>query len=227
MKNICFTILLGLGLIVSFVACQEDEIDFYTGPIAINMTLNDGDGTFVKGESDQEKVFKIKLRVQGDISNDRVLKFAFGEQHTAVAGTNFELPMSVGIEAGRQDTVIECKVYRTGLTEKPLFFDLIVDSSSDFVGGVNGELIVKLMIGFPTQWIDPTGWAAGYYLGKCTQAKYQFVFEQLGTLDLSDYQGAWGSGYRDLANKLNSILREQNPPLLDDDGSVMKFGPGY
>ena len=227
MKNICFIILLGLGFVVNFVACQEDEIDFYTGPVAINMAINEGDGTFVQGESDQEKVFKIKLSVQGDISKDRVLQLAFGEQHTAVAGTNFDLPMSVNIEAGRQDTIIECKVYRTGLTKEPLFFDLVVDPTGDFVGGVDDELVVKLMIGFPTQWQDPTGWAAEYYLGECTQAKYQFVFEQLGTLDLTEYQGSWGSGYIALADKLNKILQEQNPPLLDDDGSVMKFGNGY
>ncbi len=227
MKNICFIILFELGLVVSFVACQEDEIDFYTGPVAINMTIDEGDGTFVQGESDQEKIFRIKLNVQGDISKDRVLKLAFGNQHTAEFGTNFELPMSISIEAGRQDTVIECKVYRVGLTEKPLFFDLIVDPLCDFVGGVNGELIVKLMIGFPAQWKDPTGWAAEYYLGKCTQAKYKFLFEQLGTLDLTKFQGAWGSGYVDLANKLNKILQEQNPPLLDDNGAIMKFGPGY
>ena len=116
MKNIGITILLGMCLMSVFVACQEDEIDFYTGPVAINMTI-EGDGTFVKGEEDEEKVFNIKLALQGDISKNRVLKLAFGEEHTAVAGTNFELPMTINIEAGRMDTLIECKVFRAGLTE--------------------------------------------------------------------------------------------------------------
>ena len=81
------------------------------------------------------------------------------------------------------------------------------------------------MIGFPASWQDPTGWAAAYYLGECTQAKYAFVFEQIGTLDLTDYQGSWGSGYADLANQLNEILKTD--PRLDDDGSTMRFGFGY
>lgn len=225
MKKILFTGILGIFLSGLFTACQEDEIDFYTGPAAINMTL-DGDGTFVNIETNQEKTFEIKLAVQGSNSlESRVVKFAFGKEHTAVAGTNFEMPMEVTLEAGRLDTVIECKVFRAGLTEEPLMFDLVIDPVGDFVGGVKDELLVKMMIGYPTKWIDPTGWAAGYYLGDCTQAKYKFVFEQLGTLDLSAYQGSWGSGYAELAAKLNKILEDN--PQIDDNGKVMKFGNGY
>lgn len=225
MKKILITSILGIFLLGMFTACQEDEIDFYNGPSALNMTLS-GDGTFVNIETNPEKTFQIKLAVQGEnAETDRVIKFAFGKEHTAVAGTNFELPMEITLEPGRLDTVIDCKVYRAGLKEEPLIFDLVINPQGDFVGGVYDELFVKLMIGFPTQWIDPTGWAAGYYLGKCTQAKYKFVFEQLGTLDLSDYQGSWGAGYADLANRLNKALEEN--PRTDDDGKVMKFGNGY
>lgn len=216
--------LLGIFFAGLFVACQEDQVGFYTGPDAINMTVS-GDGTFVKGETDEEKTFNIKLAVQGEmVMYDRVVKFAFGDEHTAVYGTNFELPMEVVIEAGRLDTVIACKVWREGLSEKALMFDLVLDPTGDFVGGVYNELLVKMMVGFPASWIPDDFWAE-YYLGKCTQAKYAFVFEQLGTLDLSAYAGSWGSGYRELADKWNAILKSD--PRLDDDGKVMKFGYGY
>lgn len=39
-----------LGFAGLLTACSEDEIDFYTGPAAVNITI-DGDGTFVQGES--------------------------------------------------------------------------------------------------------------------------------------------------------------------------------
>ena len=104
-------------------------------------------------------------------------------------------------------------------------FDLVIGADCDFVGGVYDECLVKLMIGFPASWRDPTGWAAAYYLGECTQAKYAFVYEQIGTLDLTDYQGSWGMGYADLANQLNEVLKTD--PRLDDDGTTMRFGPGY
>ena len=166
------------------------------------------------------------MAVQGGLSDkNRVFKFTFGKEHTAVAGTNFELPMEVTLEAGRLDTVIQCKVFREGLTTDPLMFDLVVDPTGDFSGGVYDEVLVKMMIGFPTKWVDPSGWAADYWFGKCTQAKYAFVFEQLGTVDLGPYQGSFGSGYMDLANKFNEILEKD--PRLDDDGQIMRFGNGY
>lgn len=213
-----------LGLAGLFTACSEDDVDFYTGPAAINMTI-DGDGTFIQGGDDQEKTFDIELAVQGNNSTkSRVLKFAFGKEHTAVAGTNFEMPMEITLEAGRLDTVIQCKVFREGLTTEPLMFDLVIDPTGDFAGGVYDEVMVKMMIGFPTSWIPNDFWI-GYFLGNCTQAKYAFVFEQLGTVDLSDYTGNWGSDARNLAQKLNDIL--ETNPRLDDNGQTMRFGYGY
>lgn len=210
---------------IIFVSCSEDEIDFYTGPAAINLTVS-GDAVFVKGESDQEKTFQIGLAVQGEVSDrDRIVRFAFGEEHSAVLGTNFEMPMEITIKAGCLDTVVDCKVFRAGLTETPLMFDLVIDGQGDFIGGVYDELLLKMMVGFPASWKDPTGWAADYYLGECTQAKYAFVYEQLGTLDLADYQGQWGMGYADLAKQFNDILASN--PRLDDDGETMRFGYGY
>lgn len=44
-----------LGFAGLLTACSEDEIDFYTGPAAVNITI-DGDGTFVQGGIDLEKI---------------------------------------------------------------------------------------------------------------------------------------------------------------------------
>lgn len=208
------------------MSCREDGIDVYSGIRAVNIKLVNGDGTFVENETITEKTFDIKLSVQTNISDkNRVIKFKYGEAHTAAEGIHFNLPKEVNLEAGRLDTIIQCTVYKTGLTYEVLVFDLEIAPNEDFDGGgVYEKLQVKMMLGYPTKWVDPTGWAAQFYLGKCTQAKYKFVYEQLGTLDLGAYQGAYGSGYKDLANKLNTILADH--PLPDDDGTLMRFGSG-
>lgn len=99
MKRILIT-LLGLVLTGMFISCQEDKTGFYTGPTAINFSAI-GDGVFIKGGEDAEKTFQLVLAVQGEmVDYDRVAKFAFGDKHTAVEGTNFELPKEVIIKAG-------------------------------------------------------------------------------------------------------------------------------
>ena len=70
--------LLSVFLVCLFTACQEDKVGFYEGAVAINMTLSNGDGTFVKGETDQEKTFKIKLAVQGEVDKIWFLKGTYG-----------------------------------------------------------------------------------------------------------------------------------------------------
>lgn len=203
------------------MSCSEDEIEFYSGPVAVNITLEEGDGIFVEDEVITEKTFSIKLAIQTVVSDkNRVIKLAYGNENTAIEGTNFELPTEVILEAGRLDTIIPCKVYKAGLTFEPLIVDLRIAANEDFVGGgVYDQLQVKMMLGYPSKWRDPTGWAADYGLGKCTQAKYKFVYEQIGTLDLSDYVGDYCIS---LARKLNELLAKN--PLPDDDGSPMKFG---
>ena len=81
--------LLSVFLVCLFTACQEDKVGFYEGAVAINMTLSNGDGTFVKVTRPiEEKTFKIRIGCsrRGLRIVDRVIKFGFGKEHTAVAG---------------------------------------------------------------------------------------------------------------------------------------------
>ena len=56
MKRILISSILGFLFWGLFLSCQVDDIEFFTGPVAINMTV-DGDGTFVSNETDEEKTF--------------------------------------------------------------------------------------------------------------------------------------------------------------------------
>ena len=206
-------------------SCQEDDIMEYSGMQALNMVQEEGDGTMLISGSEESKIIKIKISVMGVPSlNDRTIEMSLGENNTAVLGTTCEIPMNINLKGGTLDTIVECKVFREGLSEDAKLLDLIFKDNKDFVTGVYKNIQIKMMFGYPTSWVDDT-WMAPYILGKCTQAKYKFVFEQLGTVDLNPYAGAWGSGYRDLANKWNAILDKE--PRLDDDGTNMRFGMGF
>lgn len=216
MKN-KLTILVGIFIFLG-ISCQKDNIDFYNGPDAINITAN-GDGAFVKTETNQEKTFSIILNLQGNLSSrNRVVEFETGAENTAKIGENVEMPMEVVLEAGRLDTIIECKVFRSGLSSDPLILDLRVKNGVDFEGGTKSGVQVKLLIGYPTSWIHTQSWLPEYYFGKCTQEKYKFVEEQLGVLDLSAY-GMWDIYY--MAADFNAILDEN--PRYNEDGTPMRF----
>lgn len=217
-----YIILMFLGIVMlSMMSCSEDSVEFYSGPAAVNITLSEGDGIFVESEAITEKTFAVKFAVQATVSEkNRIIKLEYGKTHTAVAGVNFDMPDKIVLEAGRLDTIVECKVYKAGLTYDPLVIDFRIAANEDFEGGgVYDNLQVPMMLGFPSKWRDPTGWAAEYGLGKCTQAKYKFVYEVIGTLDLSDYVGDYCMS---LARKLNEELKKN--PRQDDDGSPMRFG---
>lgn len=216
MKN-RLTILIGIFIFLG-VSCQKDNIDFYNGPDAINITA-DGDGAFIKSETNQEKTFSIILSLQGNLSSrDRVVEFETGADNTAKIGENVEIPMKVVLEAGRLDTIIECKAFRDGLSSDPLILDLRIKKNTNFEGGTKTGIQVKLLVGYPTSWVHTQSWMPDYYFGKCTQEKYKFVEEQLGVIDLSAY-GMWDMS--DLVADFNAILDAN--PRYNEDGTPMRF----
>jgi hypothetical protein len=220
MKQV-INIVIFAAIFLTAISCKEDAIEVYHGPDLVNILAEEGDGVFVQDEEMTEKTFSILLRAQSVMSDkDRVIKIGYGEKQTAKKGVHFNMPDEVILEAGRVDTVVNCTVYKEHLTFDPLLIDFRILPSDDFEGGgIYNSLEVKVMIGFPTQWRDPTGWAANWALGPCTQAKYKFVYEMIGTLDLSAYRADY---YQSLKRLLNEELAKN--PRLDDDGSPMRFG---
>lgn len=219
-----------LGLAGFFLtSCNEDDIQEYTGPIAVNIQSNNETEfgvAFLENDPTPEKTFNINVSIQGPVSaQKRMVKFQLGDKQTAVAGNNYEMPMEAVIEAGKRDTTIVCKVYKEGLDYEGIYLDLRVAPNEDFEGGgVYDRLLVRFMFGFPTSWYASAGqiYMADYLLGKCTQAKYQFIYETIGTIDLVEYADTpFASGLGTLAAELNALLEKD--PRIDDDGSVMVF----
>lgn len=227
-KIIKINCLIGL-LVLGLTSCQEDSIPEYSGPTVVNMQSNNEsefDVTFLEMDAITDKTFKIDISVQGEFSEqERVLKLKLGEKQTAVIGKNFDMPMEVVFEPGRLDTSIICTVYKEGLDYDGFYLDLQVEPNEDFEGGgVYGKILATFKYGFPKSWYASAGqiYMAEYILGKCTQAKYQFVYEVIGTIDLVEYADTpFASGLGTLKAELNALLEEN--PRIDDDGSNMVF----
>lgn len=239
MKNILRNSFIMAVAALSFVACQEDEIEKYSGPGAVNMRIFGRDSAefsfLTVAPKTEEYVFNVDVNIQTVIADyDRTVNIGLGERTTGVLGTNFEVADQVVIPAGETSVVLPVKVFKQGLVdiEGGLVADIVVKTSDDFIGGVHDKVKLAFSGDFPKDWYSSSGDLAAipFMIGKCTKAKYQFLFDHIGTIDLVDY-ASWDYGpiialRSELNAKLDRIAAENGGVRLkDDDGSDMIFMP--
>lgn len=223
-----------LGLFAT--ACSEDEVSVYSGPDAINIMINNRDSAEISFLSLDPEVteytFNIDVNIQSvSMDRDREVKFGLGEKTTAKDGENFEMIYSVVIPKGETSVKLPIKIFKEGLAdiEGGLVSEIVVLASNDFVTGVKGKVKLLFSGDFPKSWyVDGYSFWVPYNLGRCTKAKYEFVFSILKTIDLTPYEDMYGS--INLMNRLNAELdawaaAHGGERLPDDDGSDMKFSP--
>lgn len=236
MKNILKSGLLLLALHFIFVACQEDEIETYHGPDAVNLLVQRKDSaefSFLNAApSLQEYIFEIEVQIQTIVQDrDRVVNLGLGDRTTGKLGTNFEVAKSVTIPAGETTVILPVKVFKEGLKdiEGGLVADIVVEPSVDFIAGVYGKMKLAFSGDFPKDWYSSTGdvGAIPYFWGKCTKAKYEFVYNYIGTIDLKQWAN-WDytpiiAMQGELNAELDRIAAETGERVKDDDGSDMYF----
>lgn len=237
MKNI-LKIGLWLGMVAFFIAgCNEDEIETYSGPDAVNLQIQRKDSaefSFLTVDPlIEEYTFNVEVRIQSVMQErERVVNIGLGERTTGEQHVNFEVADKVTIPAGETSVILPVKVFKKGLVdiEGGLVADIKVLPSVDFIPGVYGKMKLAFSGDFPKDWYSSSGDVAAipYMIGKCTKAKYQFVFEHLKTIDLVAY-ASWNYApiiaLRDeLNNKLDQYAAANGGKRLpDDDGSDMYF----
>lgn len=236
MRNIFKIGILAASVWILAVSCGEDQIATYSGPDAANLQINRKDSaeiSFLSFEpSVSEYIFEVEVQVQSVLSDkNREVKVGIGEKTTAVAGTNFEMPDHVVIPAGAVSVVLPVKVFKEGLADIDggVVVEIVVLPSADFVGGVKAKMKLSFSGDFPKAWYASNDVnTASRFLGKCTKAKYQFVYDYLGTIDLAPYSDWTYTKMQALVTDLNTALDKYaadhgGERLKDDDGSDMRF----
>ena len=233
MKNIS-TIGITLCLVAFMGSCQEDKIELYSGPDAISISaVNAVSFSFLSVPMEvNTHDFILRLTALGHFSDkNRIVKLAAGEGTTANANM-YTLPTTVTIPAGAYIVEIPVTVMRDGAGETDdTLLEVQVEPSDDFLPGLTTVIRYSYNKSFPRIWYStgPPNMLS-YFMGKCDLAKYQFVYEFLGTIDLIDWADGFGTQTSILTAALNAAIDAYNAanpdnPLKDSDGLNMRFSP--
>jgi len=234
MKNL-FTIGVLLTLSAIMISCQEDKIHVYNGPDAISISTEfSRTFSFLSVPKDHATHdFILRLTAMGYYSDrDRTVRLSVGDSTTATPQM-YNVPSTVTMPAGEYIVAFPVTIIRDGVEEtgSPLLI-IRIEPSEDFALGLSTNIRLTFTKEYPTSWYSsgPYYSMLGYYMGKCDKAKYEFVYEFLGTVDLVDWSDGFGTQTSILTAALNAAITAYNAAnpgntLKDSSGMDMWFSP--
>ncbi len=247
MKNIIrISLLCGLLAIVQ-LSCSEDEIQGYHGPEAMNLVLagSDPDMTFLNYAPDvMSYAFEVEAQLVGYAANaQRTVQIAVtetylnGEEADIPAGA-YSVPSTVTLPAGEHTASVKVVVNRNGIADEGTYEIVIgIVDNDDFSGGYSRSLKFSFTKEFPVEWYDSNvagtnamSWG-GYWLGACTKARYKYLYEYFGQVDIAPWSTDMMSMYPYIDDMNNKIIihnsqfgDDQSKWLKDDDGTNLYMG---
>ncbi|MEN7550226.1 DUF4843 domain-containing protein [Rapidithrix thailandica] len=256
MKQSIKNILLLCLLTTALMACEQDEIDTYSGKSNIyfsysifrDVSLNNGevfDSTGVsfalKPQEKRDSVVFLPIRIHGvPVTEDRPYKIAVLDESTAIEGMHFTLPESTVIPANSNIHYLPITFLRAEeLESTKVVLVLGLESNEHFsaemidkvINKSTGEIIqhTTFQISIDDILNTPPDWFS-YYLGEFTAKKLFLMVDLLG-IKPTDFEG------RKIAIGLMKFygvfmqryLNEQKVAgniIYEEDGSEMIMGLG-
>ena len=247
-KFIKISLLFGV-LAVSLSSCKEDEIKPYNGPESINIVLTEGttaDMSFLTfGPEVVSYTFGLEAQLVGYASNAprtvelAVIKTYIDGEEAPVPEGYYSMPSSAVIPAGGNKVSVPVVVNRADIGDEGVFtIEMAVVGNGDFVGSSKGTIDLSFTKEFPNTWYDSDVAGtnalsfAAYALGKCTKARYAYLYNHLGTIDVAPWSPNYGAAMNTHITKMNGEIIAYNSQfgsdeskwLKDDDGSNLYMG---
>jgi hypothetical protein len=246
MKNIIYILFLVTGTIV-LNSC-ESKLMLYDGETGVYFAMPSGsnavnaDTTYTETSSlpfviqpndVTEYTFNLKIKILGAVADhDRTVTVRMITDESSVLPADFEpLKASYTLKAGTVFGNIPIRFYRAGLKdqERTMVVELIPNddfslpitrwrnSSTEYVSAIKHTITVS------DKYVQLPGYAVGHF-GKFSRIKMELICELSGK-DLAYFnQRLPIPETRAIGQKLDRYLKEQNPPLKDEDGEIMKAG---
>lgn len=254
MKKILILSILFLS-ILGLTSCSQDEIEtyketdnIYFSPAeyryGINAPYIDSTGFSFgfKKASITEQIYKIPIRVQGNISNvDRKIKLTVDPTSTAIEGTHFTLPDNIVLRAGKEVDTVAVTVKRTP-DMKTNSFTLVLNleeneffttrMESKIVNILTGKTMsyVRFKLSFDDKFGQPKGWFVPYY-GTFSEKKFFLMCDLIGLDPVIFDQNPGSPGlsvsemgyYQNFMRRYLADQKAAGNTIYEENGSEMIF----
>jgi hypothetical protein len=230
MKKILFFMV----AVMALAACENDAFYYrdvprvrLEGPSA--WTLGEGADSIsynfiYAGLDAQSYPMQITLIIMGNIApHQRTARLEVTADKTTAAASQYDIPSSVVIPAGKDRVVFPVTLRREGLGTATVRLRFGVVASDDFLPGVDEqhELLIKWndMVDKPNNWDDELD----DFFGAYSDVKMRFIIEQTGVTDFSGL--TWAQRFF-MQVELNAKLQEYNAAngiLLDENNAPVTF----
>ncbi|MCL2561668.1 MAG: DUF4843 domain-containing protein [Rikenellaceae bacterium] len=236
------------AMVVILTSCKEDAIKPYIGPDAINIAMVSGDANMsflTLAPSVETHTFDVQAQLVGYASNvSRTIEFAVtatyhDDEAANIPASSYTVPASITIPAGEGRVSVPIQVHRSQFGDEGIYgIRVTVVANNYFDLSSHSTLELTYSKEFPRDWYDSTrtnpaamSWA-GYNLGVCTKARYEYLYNYAGTIDVGPWSASMGAAATTHAREMNRLIMEYNAQfgsdeskwLKDDDGSNLFLG---
>lgn len=205
------------------VACQEDEVELYSGnpAISVAVVLDNGQTDVTRNiefgfMEENEVTVDFLAKLEGiPVNYNREIKFTLDGD--AIQGTDYELPDKVILPAGAHEVRIPCHIMRNlSLMDQNRTITLNIEQNDLFIKGFQSTSEIVIGDGMPGEWIGGDYW---YILGHCSRLKYRFMYDLLGYYDLNEFS------YAELTMIASYLQKKVNEYNMDPGSFGEKYGP--
>lgn len=222
-------IILFFALVLSyfFIGCEENEIDTYNETSRINFSSREESYTFIDTnylKNIKEVELELDVELQGFLltePRDFCLKVRDNEEYKDKAEVVFEQKYSYTALDTNVHTVKVKVMCPDKITpaDSPYKMDIVFDIDNPLHGFDPGRVDIDYCLVKLFYRLEPMDWSE-YFWGFYSDGKYMFMMDYFGKIH-KDIERT-----EDVRNELveaYATYRENNPPILDEDGNEIVF----
>lgn len=218
-------------VLLVMTGCTKDTIDFY-GKTNYIYFANDSENvieySFAFHPGAERDTVPLVIKLVGNLSTeDRPVSLKVDAANTTALESDFELPATVVLRAGRATDTIPLVLHHSDRLQQAKFaIQLTLNENEHFslgpIGNRQLEVLFSDILARPAWWNDVV---TTNFLGPYSDAKYRFFIEATGIADMGDLSENEQRAYAIIFRDFLAQGREQGEEYLDENEEKINVSP--